>query len=657
MRSGVRLQWVVAAALGLALAGGATIRDAQARRRPMRAAGPRPSAAVLRTISEREGSRDTTGLAGSLARDPAPDARAAAALALGRVQDPGSRTALEYALSDPAAVVRARAAFALGLLGDSAAAGPIVRRLDRERDHGAREAMVTTLGALGSHLDGAPAVAKSINAKTPEERQAAALAAARCPDEISVGPLLVHASEPSPEMRWRVAYALGRIGSPRSDPALRRLAHDPVETVRAMAARALGEARDSAAVPELVKLLEDRAWRVRVNAAHALGVLGAGSAGHALAAALRDPSAHVRWEAALALGALRDSTAAPALRRALADTATGVAQGAAISLLRLQGDRAVPLVAPELDLLPPFLRSGLAEALGQVPGPLALETLLARARDDSDPAQAAGAASGLGIRRADSAAVVPALRSLLQAKDFTVVSSAADALGGLRDASSVRELAGLADRHSAAEDADIRASAAGALASIKSKEALEALGPLRHDPERRIRETACAALDLPPDSVGSEPRAKLRVDLPYAGPACVALLRTERGVVEIQLEGTAAPRTVANFIRLARAGYFDGITFHRVVPNFVVQAGCPRGDGWGGPGYAIPCEYNDRPYRTGTVGMALSGKDTGGSQWFITLSPQPRLEGRYTVFGQVSAGMDVVERLMPGDRILRVTIR
>ncbi len=656
MRSGVRMRWV-AAALALCLAGTAGIRDAQARRRPMRAAGPKPSAAVMRTISEREGARDTTGLSGILARDAAPDARAAAAVALGRVQDPGSRPALERALSDPAAVVRARAAFALGLLGDSAATPALVRRLDRERDRAARAAMVTALGVLGSHLDGAAAVAKSINAKTPEERQAAVLAAARCPDDVAVGPLLVHASEPAPEMRWRVAYALGRIGSPRGDPALRKLAHDPVETVRAMAARAIGDAKDSSAAPELVKLLEDRAWRVRVNAAHALGVLGASSAGHALAAALRDPSAHVRWEAALALGALRDTTGAPALRRALADTATGVAQGAAISLLRLEGDRAVPLVAPELDLLPPFLRSGLAEALGPVPGPLALETLLARARDDSDPAQAAGAASGLGVRRADSAAVAPALRTLLRAKDFTVVSSAADALGGLRDTGSVKELAALLDRRSAPEDADVRASAAGALAAIRTKEALEALASLRRDPERRIREAACAALELPRDSIGSEPRAKLRVDPPYAGPERVAVVRTERGAIEIALEGAAAPRTVANFIRLAKAGYFDGITFHRVVPNFVVQAGCPRGDGWGGPGYAIPCEYNDRPYRAGTVGMALSGKDTGGSQWFITLSPQPRLEGRYTVFGQVSGGMDVVERLMPGDRILRVTIR
>lgn len=655
MRAGVR-RWCVVALVVVAGWGGA-VRDAESARRPLRAPTGRAPAGVLHTISEHEGARDTTGLAEILLREPAPDARAAAAVALGRIQVRGSRTALETALSDPSAVVRSRAAFALGLLGDSTAAPALVRRLGRERDRQACEAMVTALGFLDSHRDGAPAIAKSINAKVAEERHAAAIAASRCRDEMFVGPLSVHAGEPRPEMRWRVAYALGRIGSRKGAPALQRLARDPVETVRAMAARALGDVADSTSAPLLTDLLKDRSWRVRVNAAHALGVLGARPAGRELAGALRDASAHVRWEAALALGAIHDTTSTGALRRALGDTATGVAQGASISLLRLAGDRMVPTIAPELDLLPAFLRSGLAEALGAVSGPLALETLLARARDGSDPAQAAGSASGLGQRRADSATVVPVLRSLLAAKDFTVVSSAADALGQLRDSSSVAALAALLGRTATPEDGDVRASAAGALAAIRTKAALEALAPLRRDPERRIREMVCAALGLPVDSVGAEPPSPLRVDPPYSGPARVAVVRTERGVIEIALDAAAAPRTVANYIRLAKSGYFDGITFHRVVPDFVVQAGCPRGDGWGGPGYAIPCEYSDRPYKMGTVGMALSGKDTGGSQWFITLSPQPRLEERYTVFGQVLTGMDVAERIMPGDRILRVTIR
>ena len=117
-----------------------------------------------------------------------------------------------------------------------------------------------------------------------------------------------------------------------------------------------------------------------------------------------------------------------------------------------------------------------------------------------------------------------------------------------------------------------------------------------------------------------------------------------------------APQTVQNFMALARKGYFNGLQIHRVVPNFVVQDGDPRGDGDGGPGYTIRDELNDRPYLRGTVGMALSGPDTGGSQFFITHSPQPHLDAKYTVFGHVVNGMDVVDRIQQLDVIERVRI-
>ncbi|MFN7135525.1 MAG: peptidylprolyl isomerase, partial [Myxococcales bacterium] len=111
-----------------------------------------------------------------------------------------------------------------------------------------------------------------------------------------------------------------------------------------------------------------------------------------------------------------------------------------------------------------------------------------------------------------------------------------------------------------------------------------------------------------------------------------------------------------NFAHLVRRGFYDGLTFHRVVPAFVAQGGDPRGDGTGGPGYTIRCELNPRSYGAGTVGMALSGKDTGGSQFFIAHTPQPHLDGRYTVFGEVVDGLDVALRLVEGDRIERAVL-
>lgn len=136
-----------------------------------------------------------------------------------------------------------------------------------------------------------------------------------------------------------------------------------------------------------------------------------------------------------------------------------------------------------------------------------------------------------------------------------------------------------------------------------------------------------------------------------------AVFTTQKGSFTIEFLPEDAPLTVDNFVKLARQGYFNGLEVHRVVPNFVMQDGDPRGDGNGGPGWSIRCEVNMVPYERGAVGMALSGKDTGGSQWFVTHSPQPHLDGGYTVFGRVnSRGMEVVDKIVRGDMIVSVRI-
>jgi cyclophilin family peptidyl-prolyl cis-trans isomerase len=131
---------------------------------------------------------------------------------------------------------------------------------------------------------------------------------------------------------------------------------------------------------------------------------------------------------------------------------------------------------------------------------------------------------------------------------------------------------------------------------------------------------------------------------------------TERGTFRIRLFPFEAPFTVRHFLALVRRGFYDGLAFHRVVPGFVAQGGDPRGDGSGGPGYSLRCEIGRRRYLAGGVGMALSGKDTGGSQFFVTLAPQPHLDGRYTLFGQVFEGLDAVLGLVEGDRMLKVEL-
>jgi cyclophilin family peptidyl-prolyl cis-trans isomerase len=135
-----------------------------------------------------------------------------------------------------------------------------------------------------------------------------------------------------------------------------------------------------------------------------------------------------------------------------------------------------------------------------------------------------------------------------------------------------------------------------------------------------------------------------------------ATIKTTRGNIVIRLLVNESPGSVANFIELVRENYFDNRFFHRVVPNFVIQAGCKRGDGWGSEDYSIRSEFSPRLYRTGSVGMASAGKDTEGTQWFITHSPTPHLDGRYTIFAEVTEGMPVVNYIQAGDKITDVVL-
>lgn len=135
-----------------------------------------------------------------------------------------------------------------------------------------------------------------------------------------------------------------------------------------------------------------------------------------------------------------------------------------------------------------------------------------------------------------------------------------------------------------------------------------------------------------------------------------AIISTAKGDIELELFETDAPNTVANFVKLATSGYYNGLTFHRVISDFMIQGGCPEGTGRGGPGYTIPCEINPRKHERGAMSMAHRGKDTGGSQFFITHTATPHLDGVHTVFGQVVKGQEVVDAISQNDRMETVSI-
>ena len=139
-----------------------------------------------------------------------------------------------------------------------------------------------------------------------------------------------------------------------------------------------------------------------------------------------------------------------------------------------------------------------------------------------------------------------------------------------------------------------------------------------------------------------------------------AVIETPKGIMKIKLFPNEAPNTVANFASLAKSGFYDGLNFHRVIPGFVAQGGCPEGSGRGGPGYRIACELDNNPHKhlKGTLSMAHAGRNTGGSQFFICFAPQPHLDGEHTVFGQIEdeESLKVLDSIQQGDTIVKIIV-
>jgi len=251
-------------------------------------------------------------------------------------------------------------------------------------------------------------------------------------------------------------------------------------------------------------------------------------------------------------------------------------------------------------------------------------------------------------------------------KDVIIRSTAAELLGNLppspENTKALAEALPIAF-HDEMNDAAL--AILDALAKQKSAAANDAIKTALDSSDHLIRRRAAALLKANgagdfSNRIGTVQTRNTQADYRRAiariGKHVTATVVTSKGSFVIEFLPEDAPLTADNFIKLARKGFFSGQTIPRVVPNFVIQAGDPRGDTNGGPGYSIRCEINEVPYERAAVGMALSGKDTGGSQWFVTHSPQPHLDGGYTVFGRVIRGMDVVDRIARGDIIRRVIV-
>jgi cyclophilin family peptidyl-prolyl cis-trans isomerase/HEAT repeat protein len=594
-------------------------------------------------------------LVSALAGDPEPEVRQMAAFALGLLGDQSAAPELRVALGDPSPLVQGRAAEALAALGDAVSTQAIA-------------GLVAAAARSGEVAAVPPDDVEETHAPVVEAFRLGVLALGRLKDYDALASAVLDSSSRPLVKWWPVAAAFQRTADRRAAFVLTAFARGESSVGRAFAARGLGGLKDRESVDTLVALARDwpRDTRAAIAAVRSLGLIADRRAGPLLIEMAQssrlDPL--LRLEAIAALAPTRDPAALDHLIGLVSHPAPAV-RAAALKSLRDFDPENYLLVLSGLDADPDWrVRAAIASSLGTFDRDAATPRLSAMLKDQ-DPRVIPSVLASLVKVRAPG--IEPVLLEWLASKDVVLRSAAAAGLGDVKPAGGDRALVDAF--HAAAHDEayGARTATLDALLKYGPEVARPLLREALADRDWAVRVHAAALLTsiepsadaaaaIRPAPTGRAPSFYDEPELVSPTVSPLVYVDTARGTIEIEMAVIDAPITCLNFMTLARKGFFNGLRWHRVVPNFVAQAGDPRGDGEGGPGYTIRDEISERPYLRGTVGMALEWADTGGSQFFVTHSPQPHLDGRYTVFGQVVRGFDVLDAIQPDDVIVRVRV-
>lgn len=631
----------------------------------------------------------------ALVHDPDPGVRAKAVRALGQIGDPASEAEIEKASEDTDAGVRAAAAFSMGLLAEPSSNGVLIK-LAADADAGVRGAAAASLGII--HDPSAiPTIATLLVDHNTAVRSAAALAAWRFPQpESLVEVLTVNLSGTDPHVRFASSYALARLASagivPPSAGATVGTVPDAVKAriraslaarygdtnpeVRMQVARGLSSPQSPNEMAIVGKLSGDPEPRVRVSAARALGFPGVSIMPY-LARAATDQDVGVARAALESLGKVGGGLAAERLNTVVMKlNGSWLREAGLTSLVQCDASKA-PGVVDGLIVNPdPIMRAAAAPMLVGKKDPWAI-TSSVKLLGDSDPRVCSAAISLMADR---DASIASQIGTLFKSPDPVIRAACADAVGtrfavpkaGVESRTDLfAHLDEIWSVSTADKMPDARLSVLDAAAKAgKDSATRTVLERGLTDPDVIVRRRAVARLH---DVFGEDRSASIgpSADRPleeyleiarWAATPHAAIVTLQRpttlpGRFALELDADAAPMAAWNFAQLAGKKFYDGLIVHRVVPNFVVQDGDPRGDGFGGPGYSLRDEYNPTNYVEGTLGMASDGKDTAGSQWFVTESAQPHLDGRYTAFGHVTQGFkQIVTQVQPGDTVVSIRV-
>lgn len=603
-----------------------------------------------------------------------PELREELAVALGRIPDRQGRRVLIGLLLDEVPAVRRAAAFSLGELEDPEGAEALLRAL-QDPD---RETAVLAVEALGKLGVPVVQVAEQLLPLPEEERWARLLPHLfRFREEATVRLAERGLTRPEPELRVRAAYALAREPRPEALPVLRPLLADADPRVRAWAARALGIAGEAEDFGRLRPLLADSDPGPVIHALRAAQALARkDSPGPEQLAGWRprlrqlldDPRPGVAITVVENGGPwISGAPDGPFAQEMVRRASTGRGRERGLALLALAGGKhprtaeLVAAAAADADPAAWDVRAHAAQAAGELGGQ---EEVLARlAADPVAAVRGAAVGASLAVLSDSPQEGADLARAALRDADPAVQAAAVDWLAEhpVVPLAALEALLPSALRPGEEEVGLVVINALRARAEAETLERgagialLEKIAAGSPYAVRRAAGQALGELGRPVPALGEafagRPVAAYREIVQRTARPRTVEIRTSKGPVRVRLACPQAPLTCLNFLQLAEQGYFDGSPFHRVVPDFVAQGGAPREDGFGGPDYAIRDEINRLRYTRGVVGMALAGPDTGGSQFFFTLQPHPHLDGGYTAFGEVTAGMEVVDRLAVGDRI------
>jgi cyclophilin family peptidyl-prolyl cis-trans isomerase/HEAT repeat protein len=594
--------------------------------------------------------------------------RIRAVLAAARIGNASILSDLQILEQDKSAEVRKHLAFAVGQIRSKKGLR-LAAALLKDPDVEVRRLAIEATGRIGG-METSGLLVPFLGDKSLRLREQTALALALIKDKATVDTLVKRTADNDPA-QWSYVYTLYRLADERSLNVLHQVLANPMASPSTgdpsallFALKALWAMKKPLTAEETARLMQHNDARVQQNA---LDVIAASTDKSACSAI------HKSYERMETLTKLKALETMGALQCVITERPgnAGLLGAWMLANAKAQKEKSLPLLREGMKHENWTVRWRTAQALAELPASNAAP-LLNILMQDSDSAVRLASLESLAKY---SPATADLFLPLLQDSDFAVRATAADTLGKTNNIKYLPALMKSYDHSHDPNEIEGRVAILDALSGFNSTDVLMLYDRALIDPDYTIRRHAIDGIKKlvgskyyrngevvdPEDFLYLQGKVTQDRQSEYAAGFGQALEETEitmkltKGDVVIRLFGPEAPLHADNFKKLMQQNFYTGLRIHRVVPNFVIQGGDPRGDGWGGAGVVIRDQFNPDEYRRGMVGMPTAGKDTGGSQFFITHSRQPHLDGNYTIFGEVISGMDVVDRTEVGDVILSVT--